>query len=416
MVFFQLALLGGYLYAHVLSRAAAPRVQALLHTTVVVAALLSLPITPSADWKPYAPGDPTWRIVGLLLASVGLPYFVVSTTSPLIQAWFSRMNPGVSPYGLYGLSNAGSLLALITYPIVFEQWLTRQAQARLWGWGLGCFAVSVAICAWYLFRLKRGDGRESERLDSSGPTPTSRLVLLWFALSACASVLLLAITNTMCQDVAVVPFLWVLPLSLYLLSFILCFDSPHWYSRRFFTFAMVAAAGVLCIALNIGHRWPLLMQVAAYSGALFVCCMVCHGELSRLKPAPHALTLFYLLIAAGGAAGGVFVAPIAPLAFTSYAELNWGLWTLSALLGRSTGAHRPASRSVDDAAPDGCLLAQVRQSWPSCSARPRGTAGATAFAKPATSTGCCESRSGSTPRRSCRCAACLTAAHSTGCS
>jgi hypothetical protein len=164
------------------------------------------------------------------------------------------------------------------------------------------------------------------------PAPTFGTKMLWFALPACASVLLLAITNTMCLDVAVVPFLWVLPLSLYLLSFMLCFDSPRWYSRRLYTYALVPAVGLVGLALYAVHRVSVIHQVVVYSGALFVCCMLCHGELYRLKPPPAFLTSFYLLIATGGAAGGIFVAVIAPLIFRSYTELHWGLWLLSGLL------------------------------------------------------------------------------------
>jgi hypothetical protein len=335
MLFFQVLLLAGYAYAHLLSRLVRPGTQAVVHVALVLAALFTMPITPGEHWKPATPDHPVSRILLLLTVSLGLPYFVLSATSPLMQAWFSRVRPGVSPYRLYALSNAGSLLALLSYPVVFEPMLSRQAQANWWGWGLGGFAVCVAACAWQLYGARpAGDGAITSEVAAgqNPPAPTFGAKALWFALPACASVLLLAITNTICLDVAVVPFLWVLPLSLYLLSFMLCFDNPRWYSRRLYTYALMPAIGLVCLVSYAVHRVPVMHQVVVYSGALFVCCMLCHGELYRLKPAPAFLTTFYLLIAAGGAVGGIFVALIAPLIFHTYAELHWGLWLLSGLL------------------------------------------------------------------------------------
>jgi SAM-dependent methyltransferase len=335
MLFFQVLLLAGYAYAHGLSRLARPGVQAVVHVVLIAAAWMALPITPAEHWKPTTPDAPVGRMLGLLLVSLGLPYFVLSATSPLLQAWFSRVRPGSSPYRLYALSNAGSLLALLSYPLVFEPLLSRQAQADWWGWGLAGFALCAAGCAWQVYRAQPGSARSAggdATTERGEAAPEFACKVLWFALPGCASVLLLAITNTMCLDVAVVPFLWVLPLSLYLLSFMLCFDSPRWYSRPVFTVALWPAIGMVAWALYDVHRMPLLLQVAVYSVALFVGCMLCHGELYRLKPAPAHLTSFYLWIAGGGAAGGIGVAVIAPLLFRSYAELPWGLWLLSALL------------------------------------------------------------------------------------
>lgn len=335
LLFFQVLLLAGYAYAHGLSRLTRPGVQAGVHVVLIAAACLSLPITPGEHWRPVSPDAPVGRILGLLTVSLGLPYFVLSATSPLLQAWFSRVRPGTSPYRLYALSNAGSLLALLSYPLVFEPLLSRKAQAIWWGWGLAGFAIVAGGCAWQVLRAARenpGTGRSEGTDERVEPAPDLATKTLWFALPACASVLLLAITNTMCLDVAVVPFLWVLPLSLYLLSFMLCFDSPRWYSRPLFTCALFAAIGLVGWAQYDVHRMPLLLQVAVYSFALFAGCMLCHGELYRLKPAPAHLTSFYLWIAGGGAAGGMFVALVAPFIFRSYAELPWGLWLLSALL------------------------------------------------------------------------------------
>ena len=384
MLFFQVLLLGGYAYAHLISRYVKPRRQAVVHLFLLIAALALLPITPNDALKPTGDGNPTWEILWLLAASLGLPYLVLSSTGPLMQQWFSRTNPGVSPYRLYALSNVGSLLALVSYPFFFESHLTRQAQAGLWSWGLVVFVIGCGYCALKLWRATPADSHEPGRAELllrpdigavrqhrpttgsvrfmageqvskeqvapdghqvavpsadageiplathpseiEAPPPPRLQMLLWLLLPACASVLLLATTNKLCLDVAVIPFLWVLPLALYLLSFILCFDNPRWYSRFFFTFALIAALGGLGWALYEGSDASIRRQVAIYCGGLFVCCMACHGELYRIRPDPRQLTAFYLMIAAGGALGGLFVAVIAPAIFLDYYELHVGLF------------------------------------------------------------------------------------------
>jgi hypothetical protein len=336
LLFFQMLLLGGYAYAHFLSRRFQPRHQAILHLVLLAAALALLPITPADSWKPGGGGNPTLQILGLLLVCLGLPYFVLSATGPLMQHWFSRTHPGVSPFRLYALSNIGSLLALVSFPIYFETHFTRATQARLWGWGLVLYAVVCGLCALKLWKAGSDGWRvtsdqrgKSATLD---PRPSALDRLLWLLLPACASVLLLATTNKMCQEVAVIPFLWVLPLALYLLSFIICFDNPRWYVRLPFMLALMAAWGGICWALFKGPAVSIQRQLSIYSAGLFICCMVCHGELYRLRPDPRHLTGFYLMIAAGGALGGLLVAVIAPLIFTGYFELQWGLLCCGLLL------------------------------------------------------------------------------------
>lgn len=331
MLFFQLLLLGGYAYAHSISRRLQPRTQAIVHLAVLAAALATLPITPGDQWKSHAAGDPTWHILALLAVSLGLPYLVLSATGPLMQEWFRRTTPGASPYRLYALSNVGSLLALISYPFYFETQFTRQAQARFWSWGLVFYAVCCAICAFRVWRspaVVAADATPDEPVER----PTAGQRLLWLALPACASILLLAVTNKMCQDVAVIPFLWVLPLALYLLTFIISFDSPRWYSRFYYTLALAAAMVGICIALFQGADMPIVRQIVIYSVTLFVGCMICHGELYHLKPHPRHLTSFYLMIAAGGAVGGLFVALVAPNVFRNFYEMHLGLALIVLLL------------------------------------------------------------------------------------
>lgn len=327
ILFFQLLLLGGYAYAHLSSRLLKPRNQAILHLALIAAALATLPITPSDAWKPHDASDPTLRIVALLTVSLGLPYFVLSGTAPLLQHWFSRAHPGVSPFRLYALSNTGSLLALLTYPTLFEVAFTRRQQALFWGVGLAVYAVAGVVIAVSIWRKDTSPSAKSTvlRQSHSQDHPAARQKAMWLLLPACASVLLLSITNKVCQDVAVIPFLWVLPLALYLLSFIICFEKPHWY-RRWWSGPVLATAVLTLTCLltgRMGFSEPI--QIFIYSVGLFACCMVCHGEVYRLKPDPTFLTSFYLVIAAGGALGGIFVALIGPKVFPDYFELHWGL-------------------------------------------------------------------------------------------
>jgi hypothetical protein len=345
MLFFQTLLLGGYAWAHFVARRLKPRAQVLAQAALVLAALLLLPITPSDAWKPHGAGNPTLQILILLAASLGVPYFVLSTTGPLMQHWFARCRPGASPYRLYALSNAGSLLALLSFPFYFEPHFTRKRQAAYWGWGLAlyaaCFAWS-AIKMWRLGNVAADESRTTAPLSQDNPPPhvggcgaTASHRLLWLLLPCCASVLLLATTNKLCQDVAVIPFLWILPLALYLLSFIICFDSPRWYVRPVFALGLAAAAAAICWVLFQGTSAPLSRQIAIYSGGLFLCCIACHGEVYRLRPDPSRLTGYYLMIAAGGALGGLFVAVVAPLIFHDFYELHCGLLACAVLFAVS---------------------------------------------------------------------------------
>ena len=344
MLFFQVLLLGGYAYAHVVSARLGQRRQMAVHLALLAAALLFLPIAARAAWKPAGSEDPAWRIWCLLAATVGLPYFLLSTTGPLLQVWFGLTNPGASPYWLYALSNGGSLLALLSYPFVVEPALPLRAQVTAWSLGFVGFAGLcgyAALRTWRLGAAGADEGRarllpsrdsESEAAQPVGAVrepplrPPVATRLLWVALPACGSLLLLAVTNQMCQDVAVVPFLWVLPLSLYLLSFILCFGSARCYSRLLFWLALGGAMAVMCTLMRRGAEASIRWQVVGYSASLFVCCMVCHGELVRLKPSPRHLTSFYLAIAAGGALGGILVGVVAPRVFPAYLELHVGLF------------------------------------------------------------------------------------------
>jgi hypothetical protein len=348
MFFFQTLLLAGYAYAHALARWFTPRSQGYLHSALLISGLVMLalmavmwgtPITPSVSWRPQSSDHPVWSLTVLLAISAGLPYFVLSSTGPLLQSWFTRTHPGRTPYRLYSLSNLGSLLGLLTYPFLVEPWFSLRAQARIWTIGFFVFAVVCGYCALRMGRISASPKSSSLRLSSEQALdvdfvqtkPTLGSHLLWLSLAACASVMFLATTNQICQDVAVVPFLWVLPLSLYLLSFIICFDEPRWYSRAVFHPAFAVAIFLACLLLLGWGVRSIFLQITAHSFVLFACCMVCHGELARSKPNSRHLTSFYLMVALGGAVGGVLVALIFPHVFHGFWEYQLALW-LSALL------------------------------------------------------------------------------------
>jgi hypothetical protein len=335
MLFFQVVLFGGYVYAHLTTQYLSPKKQAILHVGLLVAAACLLPISPSDSWKPTGGENPALQIVLLLSVSVGLPYFILSSTGPLLQSWFSRQAPGASPYRLYALSNIGSLLALVSYPFVFEPALSSPIQAGLWSWGFCFFAGACALCAIGMFRSTTGEavaGPQNSLADenTSGSateetSPTWGDRVLWLGLAMTASVMLLATTNQVCLDVATVPFLWILPLTLYLMSFILCFDSANWYSRKWYVALLTVSLMAVVNTMLSGSEVSIVLQVLIYLSALFFCCMVCHGELARQKPSPKYLTQFYLLMSAGGAGGGLFVGLLAPFVFPAYWELHIGI-------------------------------------------------------------------------------------------
>ncbi len=339
LMFFQAALLGGYLYAHWSSRSLKPRAQAAVHIALIVLSLALLPVLPSETWKPTHAGDPSGRILLLLGATIGLPYLLLSTTSPLLQAWYVAMRPGAIPYRLFALSNLGSLLALFSFPVLAEPLLTTHEQAYIWS---GLYAIFVALCAavgWKAFRGAPQVKHDEPVLDSPGASPsgirtTWEVMLLWVLLPACASALLLAFTTHLSQNVAPIPLLWVLPLGAYLLTFIFCFEYERFYQRAIFLPLLILGSGASAYAIYYDQGNPeIYWAVPTFVGALFVCCMVCHGELVRLKPDPRHLTAFYLMISLGGALGGLFVALVAPHVFHTFVELHISLVACGVLAG-----------------------------------------------------------------------------------
>jgi hypothetical protein len=320
LLFFQLLLLAGYFYAHCIIRYLKPKKQLTVHLSLLALSLFTLPIIPRAYWKPDGFGDPTFKILLLLAATIGLPYMLLSATSPLLQAWYVRTHHGAIPYRLFALSNFGSFLALLSYPFLIEPRLPLSTQAYGWSGGFVLFALVCALAGW---KSKDGVDAVESAADDKSEKPSTQTKVFWIALSACASSLLLATTSHLTQNVAPIPLLWVVPLSIYLLSFILCFESGRLYQRWIFMPLLVGSLwlfsrGVTQFEDNID---VIHILIPALCGALFVCCMVCHGELARRKPSPKYLTQFYLMVSVGGAIGGLFVALAAPHLFKSYLEM-----------------------------------------------------------------------------------------------
>jgi hypothetical protein len=392
MLFFQTVLFAGYSYAHFTQHWFRPKSQALIHLAIILMALVLLRVVPDESWKPHESIDPIGRILLLLAVSVGLPYFVLSTTGPLLQAWFARSFPGKSPYRLYALSNFGSLLALLSYPIFFERRFDVHGQAGIWSWGFWGFAVlcgAAALNLWAMFHDKGSPvkpamaspvvddpepavgGLVTATLEETndhhqkiaGRPPHWWQRALWIALPAFASIVLLATTNHVCTDVAVMPFLWVIPLSLYLLTFIIAFDHPRWYKPV--PIAILTIIAIYFVGVGKGatdlfdyglpgkflhwssdtlaswrgiskDNYPasptitisLIPYLIINFTAMWGICMLCHGELVRQRPDPKYLTAYYLLISAGGALGAMAVTLVAPHIFNTFYE-----WELSTFIG-----------------------------------------------------------------------------------
>jgi hypothetical protein len=324
LVFFQTVLLFGYAYADWTTRSLKPRNQAILHIALLAVSLALLPIIPDAQWKPGTgeTSGPALAILALLTATIGLQYLLVSTTSPLVQAWFWRRYHHAVPYRLFALSNFASLLALLSYPVAIEPVLTLVQQSVSWSVAYGVFAVLCAATAIATVRHSSsvvGDVSEAAvTAVANTRAPTFGERAMWVALSATGSCLLLAVTNHLTQNIASIPFLWVVPLSIYLITFILCFDHPRWYVRPLF---LAAAAVLLPIMAWFSDSLDLWVAAPLYAGGLFVACMVCHGELYRMRPGPAHLTTFYLMIAVGGALGALAIGLGAPSLLSGYYEL-----------------------------------------------------------------------------------------------
>lgn len=339
LVVFQVLLLGGYVYSHMLSARFSTMAQMRIHLVLLSIAFLVVimlsflwpsAVTPGASWKPQVSGDPTLDVVGIILVSTGFPFFVLSTTGPLLQRWLAHLGGGSGTYKLYSFSNLGSLLGLLTFPFLLEPTLRLKIQGRFWSLLFCGFIAGCGVCAWKTRNAEVETRTPVNMAGATAETRTSPLTyVVWFLLAACPSSLLLATTNLLCQEVTAVPLLWVLPLSLYLLSLILCFDNRRWYRRSIFHPLFGVSLLLTCAALIVNTTEA---QAILLPALLFFGCMICHGELVGLKPSVNRLTSFYLTISAGGAAGGIFVGVVAPHLFTFFTEFQLTLGSIVILL------------------------------------------------------------------------------------
>lgn len=324
LAFYQTALFAGYAYAHSLARFAPPRVQLAVHAVVIGLAWLALPVLPVTPVDLVSDREPTGLILRILLASVALPFVALAATGPIVQVWYARAHPERSPYVLYAVSNAGSLLALFAYPFLIEPRLSLPASSDLFG--LGFTLTGLAILACGAFALRRSPGRSDSNVDPVEARPASvrarAVAHLWLGLSATAVVVLMGVTNELCLEIASLPFLWIVPLATYLATFIAAFASERAYRRA--PCALLALAAFLATRM-LALDDSIVLQTLAYCALLFGVCMLLHGELYRSRPPAAALTRFYLWVSAGGALGGLFAGIAAPRLFDTYAELPIGL-------------------------------------------------------------------------------------------
>jgi hypothetical protein len=319
LAFYQSTLFLGYAYAHLLIRFARPSRQLGLHAAAVAAALIALPVLPSDAWQPRDAGEPIVRILVMLLANVALPFMVLASTGPLVQAWFARCYPLSSPYPLYAVSNVGSLLALLAYPMWLEPRFPLWETGTIWSFALVPAAAAVLGCAVMAHRVAQGSAISNDAPEDGARTkPSPKAIALWFLLSGVAVVILMGVTNKLCLDVASVPFLWIVPLATYLITFVLCFATERTYRRAPYVILFLAG---YCLTLvgddwitALDPKWRVLarsvyVQIPGYCTLLFASCMIMHGELYRLRPPAHppirSQPSIYVCLAAGHWAGSL---------------------------------------------------------------------------------------------------------------
>lgn len=323
MLFFQVVLLAGYAYAHLGNTRLGRKGQLWVHLLLIALAVAALPVIPPDRLRPSPDSNPIVQVLLILSITAGLPFLLLSATGILVQAWWVRLHPNVPPYRLYALSNTGSMAGLLAYPAIVEPLVGLRMQAWLWSGSLAAFGLLCAICAMIASTTPAQTEIEPAAAADEAAPASSGSVLAWILLPAIPSVMLLAVTAALTQNVAPIPFLWVWPLVIYLGSFILCFEYPRMYRRGVLMPMYGAAALVLCVLIM--QKWAKLglsVQLLVYSALLFAACMICHGELYRIRPSSRYLSRFYLSLALGGALGGVFVGVVAPLVFRGMWELH----------------------------------------------------------------------------------------------
>jgi len=372
MLFFQMLLTGGYAYAYWLIARVGQKKQVIIHISFISFAIIFLaflsfrwtsPIIPDSSWKPNEVSTPIFDIFKLLIVSVGLPFFILASNGPLMQAWFNRIFPEQSYARLYSLSNVGSLLGLLAYPVLIEPTLSLRGQGWMWAMGFALFgllAIRIALQSIHSTPLSK------PVTDSTKWTkpPSFALMSLWITLSATASLFLLSVTNQISQEVAVIPFLWILPLTFYLLSFIMTFSGGRAYNRKVYAALFILSAALTLFVMLNATAVHVYGQISTYCFLLFTACMMCHGELYLLRPSAEYLTTFYLMVSIGGAFGGIFVSLIAPVIFNGYWEFFVGLAMTIAIV---LTILRPSLRVAPRAEQSGAQTKRVTEQSPTIS-------------------------------------------------
>jgi hypothetical protein len=341
MVFFQSLLLGGYAYAHYLMQLRNRMIPVVVHLVLLVIALLTLPLSIASGWgEPPTSGYAFW-LLGLFAVSIGLPFFALAANNPLLQAWFVRTGHpnGPDPYFLYASSNIGSFLALLSYPVLLEPMFTLRTQNLIWTGGYGLLIVLIAACGALLLRSPMTAAVDTLAEDSDAPAPAWILRARWIFLAAVPSGLLIAVTAHISTDVAAAPLLWVLPLSLYLLTWVLVFQSRPLLPHKWMLMLQPLAIAGVVVLLAVGGEQNLLLTLGGHQLCFFIIAMACHGELARTRPSARYLTGFYVALSFGGMVGGLFAGLIAPFAFSWIAEYPI-LLALAALCRPPGGAER----------------------------------------------------------------------------
>jgi spermidine synthase len=334
LLFFQAFLLLGYGYAHLLTQLTSRKKQLFFHLTLLALSIYFLPLGLSSLSLVQLNEAPLWQILALLSSTIGLPYLLLSSTGPLVQRWYSDIenNP---PYRLYSLSNLASLLALISFPFCFEWLLTTEQQSTYWSAIYGLYCLGFIALGIYIISDNHQRPQKTSTVSSGNDfinTSSKAVQLLWLAFSAVGVIMLVSTTNAMTQNIPPVPFLWILPLCLYLLSFIISFHSATWYVRWYWLGLFVFTACIGIFIYFIGSQFSIVTQIVMYSSILFSACMICHGELANLKPNSAQLTWYYLLISVGGFLGSAFVVFVAQNVFQQFLEFPLAIITVFVLL------------------------------------------------------------------------------------
>ena len=369
MVFFQATLLLGYLYAHLSAKWLSPKRQAMVHLCVMALPALLLPIAVPGNWQPPTTGNPVCWLLALLSVSVGLPFFVIATTNPLLQKWFSATgHPACKdPYFLYAASNAGSLLALISYPLLLEPSLRLAEQGWLWSAGYGLLVLSMLGSAVLLWRSPSGDREESDAAGGKvaepvavGEPPTLRRRLKWVLWAFIPSSLMLGVTTHVSTDVASFPLLWIIPLTLYLLTFIFVFARTEIFPQSMMTRILPWLAIPLAISMNAtASRGAVWVLIGLNLVAFFVASMVCHGHLAKDRPNTKYLTEFYLWMSFGGVLGGLFNAMLAPLLFDRIYEYSIAIVLACLVIPYQPGARQDREARMLDFLLPSMLVASI---------------------------------------------------------